>query len=62
MTGRALAVVDDKSTGYALGAVDYVTKPVDRERLLAILNAHLRTPGEMGRRARKPQVNAGERR
>jgi CheY-like chemotaxis protein len=32
-----LTIVDDKSKGYALGASDYVTKPVDRERLVAIL-------------------------
>jgi len=32
-----LTIVDDKSKGYALGASDYVIKPVDRERLVAIL-------------------------
>jgi signal transduction histidine kinase/DNA-binding response OmpR family regulator len=30
-----LTIVDDKNMGYALGAADYITKPVDRERLLA---------------------------
>ena len=28
-----LTMVDDKTRGYALGATDYLTKPVDRERL-----------------------------
>jgi len=29
--------VDDRSLGYALGASDYLTKPLDRERLAAVL-------------------------
>ena len=32
-----LTMVDDKSRGYALGAADYITKPVDRTRLSNIL-------------------------
>ncbi len=32
-----LTIVDDKNLGYALGATDYLTKPVDRERLAAVL-------------------------
>ena len=32
-----LTIVDDKNLGYALGAADYLTKPVDRDRLVAIL-------------------------
>jgi hypothetical protein len=35
-----LTIVDDKSKGYALGASEYVTKPVDRKRLIAILEKH----------------------
>jgi CheY-like chemotaxis protein/two-component sensor histidine kinase len=30
-------IVDEKQRGYALGATDYLVKPIDRERLLAIL-------------------------
>jgi CheY-like chemotaxis protein len=30
-------IVDDKKRGYALGATDYLVKPVERERLLAVL-------------------------
>jgi hypothetical protein len=32
-----LTIVDEKNKGYALGASDYVTKPIDRERLRALL-------------------------
>ena len=32
-----LTMVDDKSRGYALGAADYMTKPVDRGKLASVL-------------------------
>jgi signal transduction histidine kinase/DNA-binding response OmpR family regulator len=32
-----LTIVDDKNLGYALGASDYLTKPLDRARLVAVL-------------------------
>ena len=31
-----LTIVDEKNRGYALGATDYMTKPVDRERLVGL--------------------------
>jgi PAS domain S-box-containing protein len=37
-----VTIVDDKNLGYTLGASDYLTKPVDRERLLGVLRKHLR--------------------
>jgi GAF domain-containing protein/DNA-binding response OmpR family regulator len=37
-----LTIVDDKKTGYALGASEYLTKPIDRERLLAVLRRYRR--------------------
>jgi|GEM_PF-2820402 len=42
-----LTIVDDRSQGYALGASDYVTKPIDRQRLLSVLRKHcnVRAPG-----------------
>ena len=40
-----LTMVDDMSKGYALGATDYLTKPVDRERLHRIL-ARYQRPGD----------------
>ena len=32
-----LTIVDDKNMGYTLGAADYLTKPIDRDRLIAAL-------------------------
>ena len=40
-----LTMVDDKNLGYALGANDYLTKPLDRDRLAAILKRHQCTSG-----------------
>jgi hypothetical protein len=37
-----LTMLDDRSLGYALGATDYLTKPVDRERLVAALAPYRR--------------------
>jgi signal transduction histidine kinase/CheY-like chemotaxis protein len=34
-----VTIVDERSRGYALGATDYLVKPVDRERLLGALRA-----------------------
>jgi len=35
-----LTMMDDKKRGYALGAAEYTTKPVDRKRLLQILKKY----------------------
>lgn len=40
-----ITMVDDRNMGYALGATEYMVKPVDRERLLAVLHRHLREAG-----------------
>ncbi len=40
-----LSIVDDKNMGYALGANDYLTKPVDKEQVLRLLN-QFRTEGK----------------
>jgi CheY-like chemotaxis protein/anti-sigma regulatory factor (Ser/Thr protein kinase) len=37
-------VVDDKNRGYSLGASDYLTKPIDRDRLLRVLNQYTKAP------------------
>ncbi|HXA94504.1 MAG TPA: response regulator, partial [Candidatus Dormibacteraeota bacterium] len=37
-----LTIVDDKNLGYALGASDYLTKPIDRERLVSVLDKYRR--------------------
>jgi signal transduction histidine kinase/DNA-binding response OmpR family regulator len=39
-----LTMVDDKTRGYSLGATDYLTKPVDRQRLHQALTRYC-TPG-----------------
>jgi GAF domain-containing protein/DNA-binding response OmpR family regulator len=35
-----LTIVEDRSLGYALGAADYLTKPIDRARLVAALRRY----------------------
>lgn len=40
-----LTIVDDKNLGFALGASDYMAKPIQRERLLAILDKYRRDNG-----------------
>lgn len=35
-----MTMYDDKEMGFALGAADYMTKPVDRDRLLSVLRRH----------------------
>jgi CheY-like chemotaxis protein len=37
-----LTIVEDRGLGYALGAADYLTKPIDRARLVAALRRHCR--------------------
>ncbi len=36
-----LTIVDDQNMGYSLGATEYLTKPVDRDRLAAVLKRHV---------------------
>jgi PAS domain S-box-containing protein len=38
-----LTIVDNKNLGYALGAADYLTKPIQRDRLLAMLEKYCHT-------------------
>ena len=37
-----LTIVDDKNMGYALGASEYLTKPLDRDRLIRVLHKYRR--------------------
>jgi CheY-like chemotaxis protein len=37
-----VTVVDDRNLGFALGAADYLTKPLDRDRLLAVVERYRR--------------------
>ncbi len=38
-----LSMIEDRTRGYSLGAVDYLTKPVDREQLHKVLSRYYRT-------------------
>jgi signal transduction histidine kinase/CheY-like chemotaxis protein len=40
-----ITVVDDAPAGMALGAASFMSKPVDPQRLLAIISGHVRTNG-----------------
>lgn len=46
-----LTMVDDKNHGFALGASDYLTKPVDRGKLTTLMQKYRPNKGEMGRLA-----------
>jgi CheY-like chemotaxis protein len=39
-----LTIVDDRNLGYALGASEYLTKPIERDRLVAVLEKYQRDP------------------
>ena len=41
-----LSMIDDRTRGYSLGAVDYLTKPVDRDRLHKSLSRYCSSDGE----------------
>jgi CheY-like chemotaxis protein len=40
-----ITIVDDKNLGYALGAADYLTKPIDRDRLASVIKKYRGAPG-----------------
>jgi PAS domain S-box-containing protein len=40
-----VSIIDDKNMGFALGASEYVTKPIDRERFAAILKKYATDDG-----------------
>ncbi|HET8654120.1 MAG TPA: response regulator [Longimicrobiaceae bacterium] len=44
-----MTIVDDQNVGFALGAADYLVKPVDREALLTAVQRHVqeRAPGHV---------------
>ncbi len=44
-----LTITDNKSMGYALGASECLTKPIERDRLLAILEKHRRLSPALNR-------------
>jgi PAS domain S-box-containing protein len=42
-----LTIVDDKNMGYRLGASEYFTKPIDRNRLVAVLQRYTHHPSRV---------------
>jgi signal transduction histidine kinase/DNA-binding response OmpR family regulator len=42
-----LTIVDEQNMGYALGASDYLTKPIDRSRLVSVLERFRIGPGRV---------------
>ena len=46
-----LTIVDERNTGFVLGASDYLTKPIDGERLSALVQAYRRDHGSAGDQA-----------
>jgi PAS domain S-box-containing protein len=40
-----VTIADDQNLGYALGAADYLTKPVDQQRLLNVMEKHCAAVG-----------------
>jgi len=40
-----VSMVDNKNMGYSLGAADYLTKPIERDRLMTILNKYRKETG-----------------
>jgi DNA-binding response OmpR family regulator len=49
-----VTIVNDKNLGYTLGASDYMTKPIDRERLLAMLDKYRPEPMDSTETATSP--------
>ena len=45
-----VSMVDDRNVGFSLGAVDFINKPIDRDRLLSVLATHC------ARSNRRPRV------
>ncbi len=39
-----VTIVDQKNMGYALGAAEYLTKPIERDRLISVLNKYRKEP------------------
>jgi CheY-like chemotaxis protein len=42
-----LTIVDDRTRGYALGAAEYLVKPIDRKRLRAVIDKHCGSQGKI---------------
>jgi hypothetical protein len=45
-----LTITDERNLGFSLGAAEYLTKPIERAQLSAVLARYRRTPGDGGGR------------
>ena len=54
-----VTIVDEKNRGYALGATDYMVKPVDRERLADVLRNICGAVGRAGAAGRRRRRRCG---
>jgi signal transduction histidine kinase/DNA-binding response OmpR family regulator len=45
-----ISIMDEPETGFALGASDYLVKPIDKQALLAVLRKHVSLPPKSGAR------------
>ena len=57
-----LTLVDDRNLGYTLGVAEYLPKPIQRDRLAALLQRYAAAPSEWpdpggGRRPRHPHAH-----
>ena len=54
-----LTILDDRNLGFALGAADYLTKPIDRERLVGVLRTLPPRPARSSSSTTMPDARAG---
>ncbi len=54
-----MTLVEDKELGYALGAADYLTKPVNKEKLLETINKFVRTKDALTAYVIQPDDDSG---
>ena len=57
-----LTIVDDRNLGYSLGASEYMTKPVDRDRLVALVRRFTSRNDECRRAGRRRRRRGPQRR
>lgn len=55
-----MTIVDEKNTGYTLGVADYLLKPIERDRLLSILNKYRHPPSDYSILLVEDDANARE--
>ena len=54
-----LTIVDEWKRGFALGAVEYLTKPIDSDRLMRLVEHHRRDRLIVRQQCRRPHSDCG---